>query len=73
MRPLGAYSDSRFVLFFVASGDKYLALPNGGMWVWAGLRELGDSELGRRGAGTDAGPGVGRRRGAHPVSSRTPR
>jgi hypothetical protein len=42
LRPLGAYSDSRFVLFFVASEDKYLVLPNGGMWVWAGLRELGD-------------------------------
>ena len=42
MRPLGAYSDSRFVLFFVAIENKYLVLPNGGMWVWAGLHELGD-------------------------------
>lgn len=42
MRPLGAYSDSRFVLFFIASENSYLALPNGGMWVWAGMRELGD-------------------------------
>jgi len=40
MRPIGAYSDSRFVLFFIASADKYLVLPNGGTWVWAGLREL---------------------------------
>ena len=44
MRPLGAYSDSRYVLFFIASGNTYLALPLGGMWVWAGLRELGTGE-----------------------------
>ena len=42
LRPLGAYSDSRFVLFFVATENRYLVLPNGGMWVWAGLRELGN-------------------------------
>jgi hypothetical protein len=41
MKVLGAYSDSRFVLFFIVSGNTYLALPLGGMWVWAGLRELG--------------------------------
>ena len=28
------------MLFFVASESRYLVLPNGGMWVWAGLREL---------------------------------
>jgi hypothetical protein len=44
MRGLGAYSDSRFVLYFAASDDKYLALPNGGMWVWSGLRELSDGK-----------------------------
>lgn len=41
MRPLGAYSDSSFVLYFIASEDRYFALPNGSMWVWSGLRELG--------------------------------
>src|SRR5439155_15024290 len=39
MRAIGGYSDSRFVLFFIASNDRYLVLPNGSMWVWAGLRE----------------------------------
>ena len=43
LRPLGAYSDSRFVLFFIAGNGTYLVLPNGSAWVWAGMRELADS------------------------------
>jgi hypothetical protein len=43
MWPIGAYSDSRFVLFFIATNSKYLVLPNAGIWVWAGMRELADA------------------------------
>lgn len=44
--PIGAYSDSALVFYFLPVGDKYRALPEGQSWIRSGLRALSGQKQG---------------------------